>query len=71
MTVDISRLGRPFLSCRAGFRVPENVPEYMPLPWFFIDSITAPDPPPLVEDELVLADEEEDEEDALRCPPLD
>lgn len=27
ITVDISRFGRPYRSCNAGFSVPENVPE--------------------------------------------
>lgn len=38
----------------------------MPLPWFFIDSITAPDPPPPADELLLLllpADEVEDDDD--------
>lgn len=42
MMVLMSRLGRPWRSCSAGFRVPLNVPEYTPFPWWCILSIIAP-----------------------------
>lgn len=36
-------LGLPALSCKAGFSVPENVPEYTPCPWCCMLSMMAPD----------------------------
>ena len=42
MMVEMSRLGRPNLSCSAGLSVPENVPEYTPLPWWCMLSMMAP-----------------------------
>lgn len=42
--VVMSLLGWPCSSWRAGFRVPENVPEYTPLPWWCMLSMIAPRP---------------------------